>query len=169
MSTAIAPQSSSVPAKPDKPKRMQIRGKLKAALDLMVYGDAEGNRYDHVSAPRKVGFTPQAMRKAIERPHVQRYLAEQKQVFRKSLSAANIHVLGEIRDDAGNAMARLGAVKLLEQLDERAPAASSGQRAVMPGVVVIVNQGAQRGGVIGHDTLIEVNPLSVQEDVPDEA
>lgn len=160
MSTAVATTSNDLPAapKPDKPKRVDIRGKLKRALDLMVYGDESGKRYDHITAPRAVGFSTSAMRKALERPHVVRYLQEQKQVFRKSLSAANIHVLGEIRDDSGNAMARLGAVKLLEQMDERAPAASSAYRNVTPGVVVIVN--AQRSTpLIDHQALIEINPL----------
>jgi len=163
MSTAVAVTPDQTPAKTDKPKPARIRGKLKLALDLMVYGK-DGKRFDHVTAPREVGFTGSAMRKALERADVQRYLSEQKQVFRKSLSAGNIHVLGEIRDDSGNAMARLGAVKLLEQMDQQAPSQSAAARNVTPGVVVVINANRE-APLIDHQRVIEINPLQSNEDV----
>lgn len=164
MSTAVAVTPDQTPAKTEKTRRAYIGGKLKRALDLMVYGDEDGNRYDHVTAPRKVDYSNVSMRKALQRPDVLRYLNEQKQVFRKSLSAGNIHVLGEIRDDSGNAMARLGAVKLLEQMDQQAPAQSAANRNVTPGVVVVINANRE-APLIDHQRVIEINPLQSNEDV----
>lgn len=158
--------TAGLPAKPDKKRAPQVTGKLKRALDLMVFGDGETEKtYDHITAPRAVGFNCASMRKALDRPHVQRYLREAKQVFRQSVSGANILVLKRIRDDSGNSMARLGSIKLLEQLDERAPTSQATQRNVQPGVVVIVN--ANPGpGVMTHQGIIEVNPLQSNDDVP---
>lgn len=154
-----------VPGTRKDPKPKEVSGKLKVALDLMVFGDDEGNPYEWNEAAVKANLTVRAMRLALERPHVLRYLNEQKQVFRKSVSAANILHARRIRNQSGNAMASISAIKLLEQLDERAPTSQATQRNVQPGVVVIVN--ANPGpGVMTHQGIIEVNPLQSNDDVP---
>lgn len=115
-------------------KRKTISRKCKAALDAMIW---EGLPFNE--AAQKHGFDVASMRKALERPHVMKYLREQKQVFRASVSARNIHVLAEIRDQAGNGMARIAAVKVLEQVDEDTERKSAART---PGVVIqIINQG----------------------------
>jgi hypothetical protein len=159
--TAVKPLVHGTKADP-KPK--QIGRKLKLALDLMVFGDIDGNPYEWNDAARKVGLSLVAMRKALERAHVLRYLREQKQVFRQSVSASNILHARRIRNASGNAMASLGAIKLLEQMDERAPAAGTNARNVIPGVVVIVNANRE-APLIDHQRIIEVNPLQSQDDV----
>jgi hypothetical protein len=107
-----------------------VTGKLRKALELMVYS---GMSFD--KAAQAVQLTTRAMRLALERPHVIRYLKEQKQVFRASVSSQNIFKLADIRDNSDNAMAQLGAIKVLEQIDNDT---ASNQRQSMPGFVILV-------------------------------
>jgi hypothetical protein len=144
--TAAAPS----PAKPvtlspaPKPSRsLRPTGRLKQALDLMVYGPEEGElagcALSMDAAAREVGLTTRAIRLALDKPHVRTYLNGQKHVFRTSASAANISALVRLRDNSGNAMAQLGAIKTLEQLDDNQPAgAAPQQRAGM--VIVVVRE-----------------------------
>lgn len=137
----------------------EIRGKLKIALDLLVYGDRDESgkpiRHDHLSAARKAGFTTQAMRKALERPHVLRYLREQRQVFRAHAAAGNILRAVEIRDQDDNRTAAIQAIRYLDGIGDET-AQREGQRAVSPGVVVqvTVNAGERQVDdaviVVGH-------------------
>lgn len=120
-------------------ERRRVTGRVKLALDAMVY---EGKRFDE--AALQAGLTVRTMRYALERPHCLRYLREQKQVFRASVSAQNIHKLAELRDSSGNAMAQLGAIKVLEQIDSDPQAQSSAIRS--PGFVIVVNAGSQPVG-----------------------
>ena len=112
----------------------RIQGKLKKALDLMVF---QGLWF--VEASKQVGLLPQAMRKALEKPHVISYLREQKQVFRASVSSQNIFKLADIRDNADNAMAQLGAIKVLEQIDGDVKA---NQQSNQPGFVIVIASNA---------------------------
>jgi hypothetical protein len=165
MSTAAASQSQDIPAETDKRKRLQVRGKLKRAVDLLIYGDESGKRYDHITAARAANYHPASMRKALELPHVIAYLRKQKQVFRESVSGANIHVLREIRDDSGNAMARLGAVKLLEDDGTQRRGTNVQVNVMTPGVMVDLTA-KQVAPLIDHQEIIELNPLEDQGDVP---
>ena len=168
MSTATEqqqrPANVVVPATKADPKPKQIGGKVKRALDLMIFGDDDGTPYEWNDAANKVGLSLQHMRKALERPHVIRYLREQKQVFRQSVSASNILHARRIRNQRDNQMASLGAIKLLEQMDERAPAHSGTQKNVTPGVVVVINANRE-APLIDHQRVIEINPLQSNEDV----
>jgi hypothetical protein len=136
----------------------QVSGKLKRALDLMVYGDETGNCHSFLDAARKVGYSAVSMRKALERAHVQRYLREQKQVFRSAASAQNIHRAVQIRDQDDNRTAAVQAIKYLDGIAEN-EAGGAGSHRVTPGVVVHVN--VNRAPSSQHDgTIIEVNPVS---------
>lgn len=132
MPELISSAHNTVPASPlSKPKALRVGGKLKDALNLIVW---EGLAWNEAAA--KANFTVAAMRKALERPHVIAYLKAQKQVFRASVSGQNISRLAEIRDRAGNTMAQLGAIKLLEQIDDDQRIGGSQQST--PGVTIII-------------------------------
>lgn len=134
-----------IPEKHRTKVRNNIKGKLKLALDLMVFGpeegDAAGEAMSFIEAARKVDFSPQAMRLALEKPHVRAYLKAQKEVFRASASAQNISVLVKLRDKSGNGMVQLGAVKTLEQMGDEIGAAGAAPQA-RPGLVIVVVGGA---------------------------
>lgn len=143
---AIALRQSSPPA--DKPKRMEVRGKLRQSLDAMVW---EGMTYDE--AARSVGFTVASMRKALQRPHVLAYIRAEREVLRASASPKNIHRLIAIRDAADN-MPAVNAIKALEQIADD-PTISSAVRHA-PGVVIQIVNGPDRAVTINaHDIRTE--------------
>jgi hypothetical protein len=82
---------------------------------------------------------------------------------RRKERAANIFALIDVRDNSGNAMARVSAAKALEQVPEH-EAAARGQQ-MMPGLQIVIVQGA--GGpplrTIGPDP-IDVTPNASSED-----
>jgi hypothetical protein len=140
--------ATSSPAKPVTPspapkasKSLRPTGRLKQALDLMVFGPETGELAGCAlamdAAAREVGLTTRAIRLALDKPYVRQYINAQKHVFRTSASAQNISALVRLRDNSGNAMAQLGAIKTLEQLDdEQGPGSAPQQRAGM--VIVVV-------------------------------
>jgi hypothetical protein len=139
-------------------KLQRIGPKLKSAIDAMAY---EGLSY--ANAAKKVGMSTRAVRLALDKPHVKQYYNQQIQVFLTSERARNIHRATEIRDQDDNLNAALNAGKWLHNPDSDKEAASSGSKAVQPGVVVTVNVNA-RSGVDVDETIIEVNPGGVEAD-----
>lgn len=135
----------------------EIRGPLKVALDLLIYGSLDENgkisRYTWQQAGSKANYSLVSMRKALERPHVLRYLREQRQVFRAHAAAGNILRAVEIRDQDDNRTAAIQAIRYLDGIGDET-VQREGQRAVSPGVVVqvTVNQGPRHV----DETLIEV-------------
>ena len=106
-------------------------------------------------AARESGMTTRNLRLALERPHVLAYLRQRKQVFREHISAANISVLADLRDTAGNSMVRLGAVKVLEQLED-SQSAGTGAVSRSPGVTIVITSPS---AVMDHQRLIDAKPL----------
>ena len=143
---------STLPAKHRRTVSNNIGAKLRSALDLMVFGltegDKAGNALDFSDAARAVGFNVRAMRKALERPHVRAYLKAQKEVFRASASAQNISALVKLRDESGNGMVQLGAIKTLEQMTD--DPAAQGTPQARPGLVIVVVNGANQPQAIEH-------------------
>lgn len=127
------------PAKPPKPERTAVRigGKLKAALDAMVW---EG--LPRKEAAAKAGMTEHGLYKALRKPPIRAaYLAEL-DVLRTSERARNIHTLAEVRDQTSNQMARVQAVKALEQLDDDANPAAAAKS--LPGLQIVIVQGGSQ-------------------------
>lgn len=125
--------------KPRTDKRRRITGKLKTALDLMIWGDKDSTAYTWDDAAVKANFTTRAMRLALERPHVRAYLNAQRQVFREAVGARTISRLAELRDQDDNRNAAVSAARVLEQMGEEAAGGGSpGQRVQAPGFVIMV-------------------------------
>jgi hypothetical protein len=129
-------------ANPDKPKRLEVRGKLRQSLDAMVW---EGMTY--LEAAKSYGFSSSSMRKALSRPHVLAYLRAEREVLRASASPRNIHRLIAIRDAADN-MPAVNAIKALEQIGDD-PASSSAAQHRAPGVVIVIQNGAPQHTNVG--------------------
>lgn len=142
------PPASEVVRVPATANGKEIRGKLKVSLDNMVWRGLAWKQ-----AAEEAGFTPDALRKALERPHVQRYVREQKQVFRAAASGQNIQRAVEIRDQRDNHTAAIQAIRYLDgQSDEQSRNVDG--RQVTPGVVITVN--VQRDSGPADETVIEV-------------
>lgn len=139
--TALQPAfpGATRPGRITKAAENRFKPQLKAGLDAMVWGIDDSGPLEYDDAARSVNMTVRAMRKALERPDVQRYLREQRQVMRAAACASNISHAVQIRNSSKNAMARLGAIRLLEAMDEDGP---TGGRQSSPGLVIqIVTQG----------------------------
>jgi hypothetical protein len=112
------PTRQAIAAK-DRSGKLTVTGKLKVALDAMLF---EGSR--RADAATLAGITDHGLRTALRKPHVARYYNEGLQVIRESERARNIYRLIEIRDAADN-MPAVQAIKELELTPEQA---RSGQR-----------------------------------------
>ena len=109
----------------------RVTGRLRDALRLMVWERMRDNE-----AACQAGITVTALRDALRKPHVLGWYREQLQVLRARERPANIHALVDVRDQQINQMARVQAVKALEQLDTEHQ--TTGSKAHSPGFVVIV-------------------------------
>lgn len=111
----------------------RVTGRLKAALDAMLWENLTDNE-----AASKFKITVTAIRLALKRPHVARYLREQRQVLHARELGRNSQALIKIRDESANAMAQVAAVREIERIADgetqhpRTPQA--------PGFVIIVQQ-----------------------------
>lgn len=83
-----------------------------------------------------VGMNVLSIRNALQRAHVRAYLIAQRDVLRTRESPRNIYTLMEVRDQTSNQMARVQAVKALEQLEDSPQSAA--QRQHTPGFVIQV-------------------------------
>jgi hypothetical protein len=95
----------------------RIGGRLKQALDLMVWGNGERRYLPDNEAAAIAGLNVLSIRNALQKPHVLAYYKQQREVLRSRESPANIHRLCEIRDAANNLPA-VNAIKVLEQIGD---------------------------------------------------
>jgi hypothetical protein len=99
-----------------------------------------------------------ALRLALERPHVLQYLKAQRRVAIAAACAGNPAILRAIRDATdGNAMARVKAIQVLEELriEDEAPG-RSGHLPMTAGLVIHINTGPQPR-VIEHGPAATIN------------
>lgn len=130
----------------------RVTGKNKVAIAAMVW---EGlNRRE---AAQRAGLTDHSLYVALSKPHCKAYYMQQLDVLRTSERARNIHTLVDVRDQMSNQMARVQAVKALEQIDD-AEAASRGANS-LPGLQIVIMQGATT-----QPTTIDVSPTKLTHD-----
>jgi hypothetical protein len=146
-------------------KRRRPRGLTRAvriAIDAII-----GDRCTRDEACKRAGITERALYLALAKPEVARYWNDAVVVLRNGERAANIFAFIDVRDNSGNAMARVSAAKALEQVPEH-EAAARGQQ-MMPGLQIVIVQGA--GGpplrTIGPETAIDVTPTPPREGCKD--
>lgn len=127
----------------------QVTGRLKRAMDALIW---EG--LPRAQAAAKGPISEHSLYYALRKPHVRAYYLQQLEVLRLSTRARNIHVLSEIRDSDSNQMARVQAIKALEQMSEAAPATSSDNP--LPGLTIRII-GAQA-------PMIDITPSSPDDE-----
>jgi hypothetical protein len=69
-------------------------------------------------AAAQAGVSEHGLYKALRKPEVRAYYLRELEVLRTSERPRNIHTLVEVRDDPANKMARVQAVRTLEQMAE---------------------------------------------------
>src|SRR5262249_52792548 len=103
-----------------------------AIIDMIELGD------DFVSAGKRHGMKAQVMRRWLGRAECISFLRKERARFRATVCAQNEATLVDIRDNAENSMARVHAVRTLENLADGEMARPSNTQT--PGVVLkIVN------------------------------
>jgi hypothetical protein len=114
-------------------RRGAVTGKLRTALDLMVWSGKK-----RADAAQEAGLADCSLRAALRKPHVlQHYNAELK-ALRTSLRARNVHRLDKIADDSNNDMARVAAVKALELISDQADEKQRPGAGIMPGLQIVI-------------------------------
>jgi hypothetical protein len=118
----------------DRSGKLTVSGKLKVAIDLMLY---EGScRSD---AAKAAGMTDHGLREAFKKSHVKGYYNAGLVVLRESERAKNIRRLAEIRDKADN-MPAVQAIKTLEQLVDADEGSRGSIGHSVPGVTIRIIQ-----------------------------
>lgn len=134
--TEIEPISTQSIGAVGRSRPFQVTGKLKVAIEAMVW-----LALPRAQAAEHAGLTEHGLYKALRKPPVRAaYLAEL-EVLRTSERARNIHTLAEVRDQTDNQMARVQAVKALEQMDEQDVSRGRSTATNHPGLVIVINSG----------------------------
>lgn len=106
-------------------------------------------------AAEKAGISEHGLYKALRKPPVKAFYLSELDVLRTSERARNFHTLVDIRDQTSNQMARVNAVKALEQISDETQAGSAASR--MPGVLIVV---AEKGAAFTvHERQTDLKPL----------
>jgi hypothetical protein len=91
--------------------RNGVSGRLKAALDDMI---EQGTPWEQSAV--KSNLTVRAMRLALKRPAVIRYLRDARRVWLSSATGQNLHAMARVRDQDNNQAAAVQAARSLEAL-----------------------------------------------------
>lgn len=94
-----------------KTARNGVSGRLKSSLDDMI---ENGTPWEQ--AALKANLTVRAMRLALKRPAVIRYLRDVRRVWLSSATGQNLHALARVRDQDENKAAAVTAARSLESL-----------------------------------------------------
>ena len=129
---------------PGRSARNKVTGKLKTALDLMVW---ENLRRKEAAA--KAGLADASLRFAFRKPHVMAYYHAELAALRNNLRAHNVHRLDKIADSSANDMAKVAAVKALEIIADQADERHRPGTGLQPGLQIVIVNGTTAPKVIG--------------------
>lgn len=118
---------------PGRSGRNKVTGKLKVALEAMVF-----QAMQRKDAAQHAGLTDHALYYAFRKPHVKAFYFEQLDVLRTSAQARALTRLIELSDQSDNLTAAVAATRTL--LNESDQEHSGGTHRAAPGLVVqIIN------------------------------
>jgi hypothetical protein len=149
--------------------KLTVSGKLKVAIDLMLFGDGSASGPSRrADAAKAAGMTDHGLREAFKKPHVRAYYNVGLEILRTSERARNISALAKVRDASENDMAKVSAAKALEQLAEpNGPGGAGGGRAragymidlgETPGVVINIIPPPPEPAIDPSTKTIDVTP-----------
>jgi hypothetical protein len=141
MGSITQPFGASGPRSPTKRPR-GIPPAVRAALLKLIWDEEE---CDLVIAARASGLRPDTLRRWLNRSEVVGFVLRERAAKRLALCARNETILGEIAARGGNEMARVNAVKALEQLDEQAPSSRTANLPT-PGISIVIRTAREPAG-----------------------
>jgi hypothetical protein len=143
-SLAIETEQSAIPAIASKSDKIErVTGKVRVAIERMVWDGLPRSK-----AAEAAGLSEHGLYKAFRKPPVKAFYMAQLEVLRTSERARNIHTLVDVRDQESNQMARVQAVKALEQIDDVEQASRGSQ--MQPGMQIVIVTGAPVTQVSAH-------------------
>jgi hypothetical protein len=134
-----------LPAKRERSAPNRVTGRLKEALDRMVWF---GETYQDAGAA--VELSARHMRRALGKPHVLAYLRAERATLRASDGPRNFHRLVELRSQNKNMNAAVQAARAIEGLADDEP--PPGARVQAPGLVIVI----QGGGADGNTRVVDM-------------
>jgi hypothetical protein len=93
-------------------------------------------------AAEKAGLADSSLRFAFRKPHVMTYYHAELAALRNNLRAKNIHRLDGIAESSQNDMAKVGAIKAMEQIADQADERQRPGAAILPGLQIVILQSA---------------------------
>jgi hypothetical protein len=119
------------------------------------------SKYNLQAAAAEAGLTTYRAREHLMKPHVLRFLREQKQALLEEICATNPATLAEIKASSGNDMARVNAVKALEQIKSGVVEETGVIAKQTPGLVIVIEKAGQPDRIIAPPmpaSMIDVTP-----------
>jgi hypothetical protein len=95
-------------------KNPVVPAKVKAAWQLMQ----DDPKQTLQTAAAAVGLNAHKLREFLNRPHVRRWVLDERRAQLDAINAGNPEALRRLRDTTENAMAAVGAIKTLEAMKE---------------------------------------------------
>jgi hypothetical protein len=89
-------------------------------------------------AAEKAGLVPKSLYSAFRKSHVKAYYRTELGALRESARAKNLHALEKIVAESANDMAKVAAIKTMEQLSEEEDRRPVGVQA-LPGLIIQLN------------------------------
>ena len=130
----LVPTRQAIEAK-DRSAPLKVTGKLKVAIEQMVWHGAR-----RAEAAEKAGMKDHSLRAALRKAHVMAHYHSELGVLRESTRAKNFHRLDDIAEVSPNAMARVAAIKTMENISEPLRSVASGQP--LAGWVIMLDEPA---------------------------
>jgi hypothetical protein len=131
MTTSIEQPTRQAIAAKDRSAPRKVTGKLRQALLAMVW---EGSR--RPEAALAAGLKDHSLREALKKPHVKAFYLAELGALRESLRAKNLHRLDGIAESSKNDMARVAAIKTIEQQADDVGGRPAG--AQIPGFSIVI-------------------------------
>lgn len=139
----------------DRSAPLRVTGKLKTAIEAMVWDGA--CRED---AAKVAGMTDHSLRAALRKPHVKRHYLMELDVLRTSARARATFRMVELSEQDDNRAAAVTATRIL--MNEQDQEVTRGSTQAAPGLVVVIQQAHDMAhvGNMPAKPLIEHDPDS---------
>ena len=121
-------------------KSPQVPVKVKAAWQILQ----DDPKQTLQTAALAVGMSTYKLREALNKPHVRKWVLDERRLQLDAINAGNPEALRRLRDTSENAMAAVASIKTLEALKELVDpsAVRAGTHVHSPGLVVQIINGA---------------------------
>jgi hypothetical protein len=147
-----------VPATVEKSAPGQVTGRLKRAIDLMVW---EG--LTRKEAAERAGMREHSLYVAFRKSHVKAHYLTECEVLRVSGRARRILRLEQLAEQDDNRNAAVAAIKAAEQLGETEEAQA--RRVTAPGLVIVIGSGKVATEPAGQ--VLDLQPIASAPPVPE--